>query len=106
MARSESGKVSPHCAPLHAGDEQAPYRQATRPPPVSSVVARYFTRPLTGPMGRHILFKCPRTGMKVQHWLEKASPDEREDNYKSVACPACTLTHFIHRETGKLLGEK
>jgi hypothetical protein len=58
-------------------------------------------------MGRHILFKCPRTGMKVQHWLDKVPPEQQSDDaYKSVACPACTLTHFLHRETGKLLGEK
>ena len=44
--------------------------------------------------------------MKVQHWLEEAPPGQSEDVYKSVDCPACTLPHFIHRETGKLLGEK
>ncbi|MGQ0684102.1 hypothetical protein [Bradyrhizobium sp.] len=44
--------------------------------------------------------------MKVQHWLDKVPPEQSDDEYKSVACPACTLTHFIHRETGKLLGEK
>ncbi|MGQ0683343.1 hypothetical protein [Bradyrhizobium sp.] len=47
--------------------------------------------------------------MKVQHWLDEVPPNQSEDTYKdaykAVACPACTLTHFIHRETGKLLGE-
>jgi len=57
-------------------------------------------------MGRHILFKCPRTGMKVQHWLEEANEDRAESVYKSVDCPACTLAHFVHRETGKLRGEE
>ena len=56
-------------------------------------------------MGRHILFKCPQTGMNVQHWLDEMPAGESEDSYKSVDCPACTLVHFIHRETGKLLGE-
>ena len=56
-------------------------------------------------MGRHIIYKCPRTGMNVQHWLDKAPADRSEGAYKSVDCPACTLAHFIHRETGKLLGE-
>lgn len=55
-------------------------------------------------MGRHILFKCPRTGMNVQHWLDEAAGD-KGSVYKSVDCPACTLAHFIHRQTGQLLGE-
>ncbi len=54
-------------------------------------------------MGRHILFKCPQTGMNVQHWLaDEASGDTSE--YSSVNCPACTRFHFVHKETGKLLG--
>jgi hypothetical protein len=59
-------------------------------------------------MGRHILFKCPRTGMNVQHWLDETNGngDKAESVYKSVDCPACTLAHFVHRKTGKLLGEE
>jgi len=56
-------------------------------------------------MARHIIFKCPRTGMNVQHRLDEVTAEKSIDVYKSVDCPACTLTHFIHRETGKLLGE-
>lgn len=44
--------------------------------------------------------------MNVQHWLEKAPKDASAGVYKPVDCPACTLAHFIHRETGKLLGEE
>lgn len=57
-------------------------------------------------MGRHIIFKCPRTGMNVQHWLDEAPERKPADAYKSVTCPACTTAHFIHRESGKLLGEE
>ena len=56
-------------------------------------------------MDRHILFKCPRLGTTVQHWLPKISPCEEPDSYSSVVCLACTRLHFIHKETGKLLGE-
>jgi hypothetical protein len=56
-------------------------------------------------MGRHIIFKCPQTGMNVQHWLDDVSEDEAQDAFRSVTCPACTLAHFIHCESGKLLGE-
>ena len=54
-------------------------------------------------MGGHIMFTCPQTGLKVQHWLED-SPEP--DTHSPVVCLACTKTHFIHNSTGKLLGEK
>ena len=57
-------------------------------------------------MGRHILFKCPQTGMNVQHWLEDAPKDGSGGTHQSVDCPACTRIHFIHRETGKVLGKE
>jgi hypothetical protein len=53
---------------------------------------------------RHIIFKCPQTGLNVQHWLAD-SPDAAEHAYVSVVCQACTKVHFIHNSTGKLLGE-
>lgn len=57
-------------------------------------------------MDRHIIFKCPHTGLNVQHALEAPSADSQKDSYRSIYCPACTRIHFIHHETGKLLGEK
>lgn len=58
-------------------------------------------------MGRHIIFKCPQLGTNVQHWLPDAPPEDQpnSNSYVSVACLACTRLHFIHRETGKLLGK-
>ena len=56
-------------------------------------------------MGRHILFKCPRLGTNVQHWLPETSPEDEPNSYVSVVCLACARLHFIHKETGKLLGE-
>jgi hypothetical protein len=52
----------------------------------------------------HIIFKCPRTGLNVQHWVVD-SPDDAKDAYASVVCQACNQLHFIHNSTGKLLGE-
>jgi hypothetical protein len=57
-------------------------------------------------MGRHVLFKCPQLGTHVQHWLPKSSPSDEPNSYAAVVCPACTRLHFIHKETGKLLGDK
>lgn len=57
-------------------------------------------------MGRHIIYRCPRTGMNVQHWLDDVVELDAADDYRSVDCPACALAHFIHCETGKLFGEE
>ena len=54
-------------------------------------------------MARPILFRCSKTGMNVQHWLEDV-PEHAKDGHSPVACPACTKTHFIHNSTGNLLG--
>jgi hypothetical protein len=56
-------------------------------------------------MGRHILFKCPHTGLHVQHWLPSRSEDEPDSKYAAVICPACTRVHFIDGTSGKLLND-
>ncbi|MEZ0042314.1 putative RNA-binding Zn-ribbon protein involved in translation (DUF1610 family) [Bradyrhizobium sp. USDA 327] len=57
-----------------------------------------------GSMERNIIFKCPRTGMNVQHWLPGAMSDAA-DTHVSVRCPACGSLHFVNIATGKMLGE-
>jgi hypothetical protein len=54
----------------------------------------------------NFVFKCPRTGLNVQHWIadEPASGDSRS-SHETVVCKACTRLHFINRLTGKLLGD-
>jgi hypothetical protein len=56
-------------------------------------------------MGRHIVFKCPRTGLNVQHWLADEPGDPVGATHESIICQACTNLHFINRSTGKLLGK-
>ena len=53
---------------------------------------------------RNLLFKCPRTGLNVQHWIAEPAANEPQCTYVSVVCPACTRLHFINRSTGKTLG--
>jgi hypothetical protein len=54
----------------------------------------------------NLIFKCPRTGLNVQHWLaEDATPDDPHGIYDTVVCQACSAIHFINRSTGRLLGE-
>ncbi len=54
----------------------------------------------------NVVFRCPRTGMNVQHWVaEEAAPGNSDCTYETVICKACTRLHFINRGTGKLLGD-
>ena len=57
-------------------------------------------------MSRPIIYKCPQTGMNVQHWLPAAPDDEPKGTHRSVVCAACRRLHFINNLTGKLLGEQ
>jgi hypothetical protein len=58
---------------------------------------------ISSAMDRQIVFKCPRTGMNVQHRLDD-EPGER--THVSVPCPACTGLHLLDRSTGKPLGDR
>jgi hypothetical protein len=61
---------------------------------------------LRGSMG-NVVFKCPATGMNVQHWLADEPPaDDPQCTFETVVCQACSRLHFINRASGKLLGEK
>lgn len=54
----------------------------------------------------NVVFRCPRTGIHVQHWMaEEVTPETPLSAYETVACNACARIHFINRVTGKLLGE-
>ena len=59
-------------------------------------------------MQSQIIYKCPRTGMNVQHRLDDVTPEGRavESVHVSVKCPACTSLHFVNAATGKLLGDR
>ena len=47
------------------------------------------------------LFRCPNTGMNVQHSFEKRS-SERDDALVVVNCPACARIHLVNAATGEL----
>ena len=53
----------------------------------------------------HFLFRCPSTGLNVQHRWDD-DPDVSENEYEVVPCPACARMHLINRKTGKLLGQE
>jgi len=56
-------------------------------------------------MDRNILFKCPTTGINVQHSLAGDAAGGVE-THVMVLCPACTSLHFVNAATGKLLGDR
>jgi hypothetical protein len=53
----------------------------------------------------NVIFKCPHTGLNVQHWLDESEPDDASLAYETVVCQACSRLHFINRASGKLLGQ-
>lgn len=59
-------------------------------------------------MERNILFRCPRTGMNVQHRLPDLADVASNvgNSHVSVTCLACGSMHFLNSATGKLLSEK
>lgn len=55
----------------------------------------------------NIIFRCPHTGMHVQHWMaEEVTGETPRGIYDTVVCNACARIHFINRCTGKLLGDR
>jgi hypothetical protein len=53
----------------------------------------------------NLIYRCPQTGLNVQAWMSDDEQPEAEQVYKAVSCSACTRLHFIHKSTGRLLGE-
>ena len=51
-----------------------------------------------------LLFTCPVTSIKVQHWLDD-DQDAPENEYEAITCAACSRVHLLNRMTGKLLGQ-
>jgi len=60
-------------------------------------------------MARHLIFKCPSSGLNVQCRIEPAGDNEGDDDrddFEEIECPACGSSHFINRQSGKVLGER
>jgi hypothetical protein len=54
----------------------------------------------------HVIYKCPRTAMKVQAWVVEDVTPPAASTFELVRCPACTQVHFVNRSDGSLLGQK
>jgi len=54
----------------------------------------------------HFVIRCPRTGSNAQVWVSESTSVANADEYEGVTCPACKRVHFVHKISGKLLGDK
>ena len=53
------------------------------------------------------IFRCPVTGLNVQHVFEDDAPEiGNERRYVGVRCLACTGIHLVSRKTGRLITDK
>ena len=52
------------------------------------------------------IFRCPATGLNVQHVFEDELPEMgNERRYEGVRCLACTGIHLRRRKTGRLISD-
>jgi hypothetical protein len=47
-----------------------------------------------------VVYRCPTTGLRVDHWFE---PAEQSDTYETVPCRACNQVHLVNVSTGRVL---
>ena len=58
--------------------------------------------PMSSP--KIITFRCPKADTVVTHQLD--DPPQTRQAYEAVMCSACGELHFVHRDSGKLLGHE
>lgn len=51
------------------------------------------------------LFRCPNTGMNVQHSAGEASSEKKDGALVVVNCPACARIHLVNAATGELVSD-
>jgi hypothetical protein len=50
------------------------------------------------------IFRCPVTGLNVQHIFHDEAPETGDERaYVGVRCLACTGIHLVNRKTGRLV---
>jgi hypothetical protein len=51
------------------------------------------------------LFRCPKTGLRVQGWTADDPSKSDDDRFESVTCHACGQLHFLNPKTGRTLAD-
>ena len=46
------------------------------------------------------VYRCPATGLCVDHWFE---PAEKPETYETVPCRACNGVHLVNVATGRVM---
>jgi hypothetical protein len=52
------------------------------------------------------LYRCPKTGLKVQGWLPDAVPRPDPNTYEAVTCTVCNQMHLVNPWTDRTLGDE
>jgi hypothetical protein len=47
-----------------------------------------------------IIYRCPETGLCVDHWFE---PADNGETFESLHCRACNHVHVVNVTTGRVL---
>ena len=47
-----------------------------------------------------VIYKCPETGLCVDHWFE---PADNGETFESLHCRACNHVHLVNVTTGRVL---
>jgi hypothetical protein len=47
-----------------------------------------------------VVYRCPATGLSVDHWFE---PADKAETYESVLCRACNHVHLVNVTSGRVL---
>ena len=47
-----------------------------------------------------IIYRCPETGLCVDHWFE---PADNGETFESLHCRACNHVHLVNVTTGRVL---
>jgi hypothetical protein len=47
-----------------------------------------------------VIYRCPATGLSIDHWFE---PADEPETYENVTCRACNRVHFVNVPTGRVL---
>ncbi len=47
-----------------------------------------------------VVYRCPTTGLSIDHWFE---PADKPETYEGVTCRACNRVHLVNVSTGRVL---
>jgi hypothetical protein len=50
------------------------------------------------------LFRCPKTGLRVQGWIADEPTIADDDSFEPITCHACGQVHLFNPKTGRILG--